>query len=278
MTTPILCELDDPGLPGFETFSPFCMKVHRALRLLGVPYERRHGAHPGVHRAHNPTGQVPVLLVGSEALADSTVILRWLEAKYGGLVPADPHLAAEAWLWEELADTSLNGYFVAARWADPESWPLVREAYFRGMPAPIRWILPGRLRAGVLANLRARDVLRRSFDDCVTRHAALLDDLEARAPQHGFWLGESPSVADLALFAQLHGLRAPLTPRQAALLAARPRLTQWLDRVEHATRATRENKPRQKPQARAIASAMPPPVTASAASRSVARSFTSSGA
>ena len=277
--TPILCELADPHLAGFETYSPFCMKVHRALRVLGVAYERRHGAHPGVFRAHNPTGQVPVLLVGDETLADSTAILRYLEAKHGGLVPSDPREAAEAWLWEEHGDTSLNGFFVAARWADPQSWPLVRAAYFRDMPAPVRWILPGRLRAGVLASLKARDVLRRSFDDTLARHEAALDALDRRAPRSGYWLGDALTVADLSLFAQLHGLRAPLTPRQAKLIAERPQLTAWLDRVDAATAETRpRGASAQSPQARAMASAMPPPVVPSAASRSVARSFTSSGA
>ena len=28
-----LCELADAGVPGVESFSPFCLKVHRALKL-----------------------------------------------------------------------------------------------------------------------------------------------------------------------------------------------------------------------------------------------------
>ena len=47
------------------------------------------------------------------------------------------------------------------------------------------------------------------------------------------------TVADLAIFAQLQSLRAEITPRQAELVAARPRLSRYLDRVDDATRERR---------------------------------------
>jgi hypothetical protein len=40
----VLCELADAGLPSHESFSPFCIKVHRALRVVGLAYLRRHGS------------------------------------------------------------------------------------------------------------------------------------------------------------------------------------------------------------------------------------------
>jgi glutathione S-transferase len=67
-----LCELSDAGPWGLESFSPFCLKAHRALRLAGLRYERRHGAQPASHRAMNPLAQVPVLLVDGRPVADST--------------------------------------------------------------------------------------------------------------------------------------------------------------------------------------------------------------
>src|SRR5512139_2813903 len=104
-----LCELDDPGVEGQETYSPFCLKVHRALKLLRLPYERRFGVQPASHRAHNPSAQVPVLLADGRAIADSTEIFRYLDELSGGvLVPHEPVARAEAWLWEELADGALN--------------------------------------------------------------------------------------------------------------------------------------------------------------------------
>jgi glutathione S-transferase len=63
----------------------------------------------------------------------------------------------------------------------------------------------------------------------------VLDHLEARAPERGFWLGDKPTVADLGLFAQLHALRLPETAFRAADVAKRTRLSAWLDRVDAAT-------------------------------------------
>ena len=31
---------------GVESFSPFCLKAHRALKAAGLPYQRRHGSRP----------------------------------------------------------------------------------------------------------------------------------------------------------------------------------------------------------------------------------------
>ncbi|XXF75682.1 glutathione S-transferase [Myxococcaceae bacterium GXIMD 01537] len=227
-----LLELGDTGIPAIESYSPFCLKAHRALKYAGLPYTRGCTENPAAHRAHSPTGQLPVLLVGEEAVPDSTDILARILRLAPGRIAAPP----EALLWEELADTAVNGFVVAARWADPRNWPATRAAYFPSMPAPVRALVPRLLRRRVLNVLVARDVWRAGPEACWRRFQSLLDQLEARAPAEGFWLPGPLSVADLALFAQLHSLRTPLTPWQAGEVARRLRLSAWLDRVDAATR------------------------------------------
>lgn len=233
----VLCELQDTGKIELESYSPFCVKVHRALRAAGLRYTRQTADRPDAWRHYNPTGQVPVLLVDGEPVSDSTRILVRIETLGGrSLLPADPRARAESLLWEELADTGLNGYLVAARWADPDNWPRTRAAYFAAMPAPVRAIVPGLLRRGVLKSVHARDVWRRGADDCWSRLDLQLEALDARAPEQGFWLGERVGVADVSLFGQLQGMRTELTPRQRDMVEARTRLASWLDRVDLATR------------------------------------------
>lgn len=240
MTHPelVLCELPDTGLVEVESYSPFCLKVLRACRAAGLPVRRQHAGRPGAWRHHNPTGQVPVLLVDGEPVADSTRILARLESLGGrSLLPSEPRLRAEALLWEELADTALNAFLVASRWADADNWPRTRAAYFGAAPAPVRAIVPALLRRRVIASLVQRDVWRAGRGACWARFAILLDALEARAPADGFWLEARVGVADVSLFAQLQGLRTALTPVQRAAVEQRPRLCAWLDRVDRATRA-----------------------------------------
>src|SRR5262245_2438716 len=71
----VLHELPDPGIEGLESYSPFCLKVHRALAVTGLSYRRVHHERPAAVTAMNSTGQVPVLVIDGEPIADSTVIL-----------------------------------------------------------------------------------------------------------------------------------------------------------------------------------------------------------
>ena len=237
----VLCELGETDLPGLQSYSPFCLKVHRALGATGLEYS----SHRGTPRdfAHlNPLQQLPVLLVGEdEVIADSTRIVARIEqlsAAQGGpsLLPRDPRARAEAWLWEDHADRALNGYLVASRWADDRNWPLVRETYFKGAPWFVRKVIAPKIRRRVLASLVARDFLRAGVEALWDDFRRVLDLLEARAPLAGFWVeNDGPTVADIAIFGQLHGLRTPLTAAQRRELTLRPALVDYLDRVDAAT-------------------------------------------
>ena len=89
-----------------------------------------------------------------------------------------------------------------------------------------------------MKKLVERDFLRGGLDACYARMGTTLDDLDARAPADGFWLGANATAADIGLFAQLHSLRLPLVEHSAAEVAKRTKLTKWLDRVDAATRAS----------------------------------------
>lgn len=241
----ILCEFSPSQLDGIESYSPYCLKVHRALRRAGLRYGSRYAKRPSDIEKLNPIGQVPVLLVDGVPICDSTRIVRHVETLCDESMAAhlSPAQIAEAQLWEELADTALNGFTVAARWADDENWPRCREAFFAGAPRLLCALITPRLRARILRSLVARDVWRAGPEACWTRFEETLDQLDARAPTDGFWVAASLSVADLAIFAQLQSLRCPLTPRQAERIGQRSRLSAYLERVDHATRARVQRTP-----------------------------------
>src|SRR5687768_5356564 len=127
------------GLEGWSSYSPFVLEVDRALRLAKLPYER-HYADMLKLKQLNPLGQLPVLVIDGENVADSTRILHRIEALAPGSMTGDLDARgqAESWLWEEFADTSLYPYVLATRWADDRGWPVPREAFFGALPAPIR--------------------------------------------------------------------------------------------------------------------------------------------
>ena len=233
----VLCEVGQTGVPGLESWSPFCLKVHRALRTAGLSYESRHGRMPADFKDLNPAGQVPVLVVDGKPISDSTRIVEKILA----LAPQAFSVSAEAWLWEDWADRALNGYVVAARWADPKNWPLLHDMYFGKAPWFVRSFVAPAVRRRVLKALEARDFLRHGPDALWSDFRRILDHLEERAPEGGFWLGGPLSIADLGLFAQLRSLRTQLTAAQSREIELRPRLVDYLDRVDSATRSSRES-------------------------------------
>jgi glutathione S-transferase len=242
----VLCELESTSDPSLESYSPFCLKVHRALKAAALPYERRHATRPAAFESLNPAAQVPVLLVGDEAICDSTRILERIVGMRPGLFGGDldARTRAEAWLWEDFADTSLNGYLIASRWLDDRNWTTVREAYFGRAPWFVRTLIAPRVRARVRRTLVARDVWRAGADACWRRFASTLDQLEARAPARGYWLGPSLTVADVSMFAQLRSLRTELTAWQNGEIEKRGTLRAWLDRVDRATNGNAFDAPR----------------------------------
>jgi glutathione S-transferase len=227
----VLCEVAVADASELTSYSPYTLKVHAALRVLGFPYERRFGL-PRDFRALNPRQQVPVLLVDGKPIIDSTSIIRFLfehAAEQNGTTPWP--IAHETWLWEDYADRALSGFLVAARWADVDNWPLVADAYFGAAPWLVRKLIAPKIRSTVLASLVARDVTRGGLDNCWSEYAALLLALDARAPETGYWMGDELSPADCALYGHVGGLRSRLTAAQHAMIAKHPRLTAYLNRI-----------------------------------------------
>jgi len=232
----VLCELG-PDAHGIESLSPFCLKIHRALKWHGLQYERRHAMRPSGHIKINPRGQVPALLIDDKVVPDSTDILKALEALSDkSLVPTDRRQAATAWLWEDYADRVLGYYVFAARWFDDRTWPALRAEQFQPMPAILKPWLPNLLRKRILKRMSNMELIRAGQDGCWQMFQDHLDLLEDEAPESGFWIGDRLTVADVSLFGMLHCLRSDITPWQRDEVNRRPRLRAYLDRVDEVTR------------------------------------------
>lgn len=118
MTDITLCELGETEFEYLETYSSSCLKVKRALKYAGLSYTSRRGTKPAAFRDLSPTGQVPILLIGAEVVCNSTNIVSRIEGMVPGVFSKGMNQCAiaEAWLWEEMVDSALSGFGIAAAW------------------------------------------------------------------------------------------------------------------------------------------------------------------
>jgi glutathione S-transferase len=182
-------------------------KVRWALDLKRVPH-RRETLIPGFHvprvRALTGQNQVPVLVLGDEAHFGSNRILRLLEQRYPepALYPRDPVELERALALESLFD----------RHVAPDLRLLVWDIYLRQPDACARMATDGfgptvrllwRSLQPLMAPLFRRNLgidrrgvvrARRTLDDALAR-------LESEIRPSGYLVGESFSVADLAVAA-----------------------------------------------------------------------------
>ena len=136
--------------------SAFCEKVRLVLAAKGLAYSVVEVT-PGVGQLElyrlSGQRQVPVLVDGSNVIADSSAIAQYLErhTPEPALLPADPALRAQALLLEDWADTALAAGVRLALVQAAAADPVLRGGLLPdATPAPLRSLV-GALPSGVLS-------------------------------------------------------------------------------------------------------------------------------
>ena len=181
---------------------PLSGHAHRAqlmLSLLGLPHELKNvDLRTGAHKqpaflALNPFGQVPVLDDGGQIIADSNAILVYLAGRYDpthSWLPADPAAQASVQRWLSVAAGPLASGPASARLVNVFG-----------------------------ARLNAADLIARSHQ--------LFGVVEAILAKHNFLTGETPTIADVAMYTY-----TAHAPEGDVSLEAYPNIRAWLGRVE----------------------------------------------
>jgi glutathione S-transferase len=218
--------------------SPFSEKIRRALAYKAVPYEvhevDRAAIPGGRYLDLSPTGKFPVLDHDGHVVADSTDIVRYLDAQYPEkpLLPTAPREAAFAHVIEDWADESLYFYEMTARLAWEHNLEPALEGFAAGMPDVPREMLRAGILKGVGELTKAQGVGRKTQPQVtleIERHYHALDDLLDGQD----WLaGPALSVADLAVFAQHRALQGAVEGRE--IFARTGNVAAWAERVDTA--------------------------------------------
>ena len=159
-----------------STISPFVRKAAAYCVEKGIEIELRpvgiNDPDPAF-RAASPFRKMPALVDGDYALADSSAIIHYLEAKYPHppLIPADPQQRGRVIWFDEWSDTLL--------------FACGAKMFFNRVVAP-RFL-------GRAGDLAAADAAER--DDL----PGLLDYLEGVIPDSGYLVGDRLTLADLSV-------------------------------------------------------------------------------
>jgi glutathione S-transferase len=220
-----------PSRPEILNLSPFCMKVELYLKMAKIPYQTVSIRNP----AKAPKGKVPFIIDEGKKIADSAIIIDYLEHKYNQ--PLDAHLTlaqqAEKILIQRLLDEHFAWILTYSRWVDENYNSTALDMFF------------GKKR-GLLMRLIAKKVQAKMVKSCfnqgIGRHSAEevyqfgMEDLIAldRILEHRtYGLGEQVSSVDACIYAHLANiveidLDTPL--RQQALQL--PHLMAYVSRMK----------------------------------------------
>ena len=182
-------------------FSPFSRKVQLVLDHKGLEYELINGGTPEAHeelRALNRRAEVPVLIDGDLTIVNSADIVAYLDYVHPE-PPVHPSKLADrvaARAWERLSDSTVDAILV-----DISLWSWANR--------------PDKMPDGML------EAAQRDLDDIYAQLETALED-------EAFIVGDTISIADLALFPHLSAsgvLGVPIDPDRF------PKLVDWLGRM-----------------------------------------------
>jgi glutathione S-transferase len=230
-----------PGKPRCFSGSPFAIKVQRILQYKGLHFAVREVGwleRNQVLPTLSASRKLPVLQYDDETIEDSTVIAHTLEARHPQppLLPRDDALGARCHFLEEWADEALYWYglYEQRRISDPQ---IVTDAYYTGLPEGFRVAAATTALARAEENLDRQGIGRYPADKVKADVRRGLDALVRLLQIEPFLAGPALSLADIAVFAQLHRRSAGTNPWLESELRARPDLVTWMARVDQLTTA-----------------------------------------
>lgn len=187
-----------PTAWGLRNASPFNLKAEALLTMSGQAYETIEAL-----PTKGPKGKLPALIDGDQVIGDSTLIQRHLEDKYearfdDGLSELE---LADAVAYRRMAEEWLYFINLWVRWVERPT--ITRDAFFGGIPWPLRSLVFGRLQKDVKRTLHGQGLGRHSPDQIYGFGRQALAAIATRVGSGPFFFGDTPRSIDAALYPQL---------------------------------------------------------------------------
>ncbi|MBS0286925.1 MAG: glutathione S-transferase family protein [Proteobacteria bacterium] len=194
---------------GLPNVSLFCMKLECYLKMTGIAYQVKVLRDP----RKAPKGKLPFINDNGFILADSSLIIDYLQKKYAPNLDAhlSPLQQGMSLAMQRLIEEHLYWILLYSRWCEDDNWLICKPEFF------------GKKR-GFFLNFIAETVRKKQFKVLyahgIGRHSSAdmykfgVKDLEAldilfTGP---FIFGEKPSTLDASLYALLANIMVPPIP------------------------------------------------------------------
>lgn len=216
--------------------SPFCQKISCILHYKCVPYEiiEVPASKTRSIRAYSPTSKLPAIEYKGKFIYDSTNIAHYLEAQFPSpaLIPAESEKRGLCHVYEDWADESLYFYLMKLRWL-PQNKAHWGKALAGNDKGVARFMISKLAPMAVLGILDKQGVGRKSeamaLED-IRRH---LDSLSMTLEKDSFLLGDTLTLADISVFAQVQGMQGVAEGKE--VMAPYESLNLWMKRVDQLT-------------------------------------------
>ncbi|KAF1051016.1 MAG: hypothetical protein GAK43_02591 [Stenotrophomonas maltophilia] len=219
--------------PAFNVpnISPYCLKIETFLRLSGLEFQVQALQDP----RKAPKGKLPFIKVEGQSVADSDVIMRDLQQRYGFDLDAGLDARGRGWVVSimRLCDEHLAPLMVYFRWLEPDGYKQIEAVLLRKLPAPLRPLLGVMFKRKVRAALAGRGLTVHSRDELLAfahEDLAALDGMLGDLP---FFGGAQPCSADCAAYGVLANLiLCPLETPLSDMAREHERLVAYCERMQ----------------------------------------------
>ena len=204
MSQPTLTLVTLGGAFGLQNVSPFCLKLEMLMTQLGLDFDMDVQADP----RKAPKGKLPFLIADGRTIADSELILEYLNDMTQGRVLAGLSAKDRALglALTRLVDDHLYWIFVASRWLDDEWFPNIVEGFFHIARRPIRGLVARQARKEVTQTYHLQGLGRHTQAEQEGFARRDLQALQDAVHADGFLFATEPCVYDFAIASFMAGV------------------------------------------------------------------------
>ncbi len=218
---------------GLLDASPFVVKVHTFLKVAELDYETIASPH---NIGKSPKGKLPFITDDDKTVSDSQDIIEYLSESYQ--VNLDKTLTEEqratAYLLTKSLDENLYWCLVWSRWQEENTWKIVKNSFFKGLPFPISAIIPKILRKKVIKSLKAQGTGRHSEKEIIEIANKSFQALSALLGDKDYFFGPNITGFDITAYAFIASFtQAELENKINNIAKSYKNLVSYCDRINN---------------------------------------------